>query len=66
MTHNYQAESWLEERSATAEKSDDDAHRSYQNEQIFRWKAKVVGIKCRIALVGEVQPKSQGQKKAAA
>lgn len=60
MTHNYQATSRLEERSATAEKCDNNAHAAYKNEVIFCWKAEVIGVKCSVALIGEMQPKPHG------
>lgn len=60
MTHNYQATARLEERSTAAEKCDNNAHATHKNEVIFRWKAEVVRIKCRIALVSEMKPKSHG------
>lgn len=56
VTHNNQAASRLEERSATTEEWDHDAHSSYENKKVLGWQTQVVGVECSVALVGEMKP----------
>lgn len=66
MTHDYQATARFEERAATTEEWDDDAHGPDEDKQRLRRQSQVVRVERRVALIREVQPKSHGEEKAAA